>query len=99
MIEAQVNPFGEPLEPSAPVKLPFYPRLLRLQNIHPNAFMRAFLGEGMALLGFLASPGGVDIAPFWAIVVLPVAMAGVVKAHDLLAGLLRPVPAPPVWPE
>jgi hypothetical protein len=73
-------------------KQPFYPRLLRLKNIHPNAPVRALLGEGMAALGFLASPGGADIAPFWAIVVLPVAMAGVVKAHDLLAGALRPVP-------
>jgi hypothetical protein len=94
-----LDPFGELTHSPRRSKEPFYPRLLRLKNIHPNAFMRAFLGEGMAVLGFLASPGGVDVAPFWAIVVLPVAMAGVVKAHDLLAGLLRPVPAEPVWPE
>jgi hypothetical protein len=99
MTAARIDQLGEPLERPARAKAPFYPRLLRLKNIHPNAFMRAFLGEGMAVLGFLASPGGVDIAPFWAIVVLPVAMAGVVKAHDLLAGVLRPVPSEPVWPE
>ncbi len=90
---------AHPVEEGTAVKVPFYPRLLRLKNIHPNAPARAFLGEGMAALGFLASPGGADIAPFWAIVVLPVAMAAVVKAHDLLAGVLRPVPVDPVWPE
>jgi hypothetical protein len=114
MTDPVLNPFGEPLDEPGPDKggpdkaardkAPFYPRLLRLKNIHPNAVARALLGEGMAALGFLASPGGVDIAPFWAIVVLPVAMAGVVKAHDVLAGFLRPipanpVPASPVWPE
>jgi hypothetical protein len=99
MTDTVPDPFGEPVDKALPAKEPFYPRLLRLKNIHPNAVARALLGEGMAALGFLVSPGGVDVAPFWAILVLPVAMAGVVKAHDLLAGLLRPVPADPVWPE
>jgi hypothetical protein len=66
---------------------PLYPRLLRLQHIHPNAWQRALLGEGalaLALLLVLA-----DLATAWALLVLPLAVAAVVKAHDLLAGRLE----------
>ena len=73
--------------PTAP-KRPFYPQLLRLKNIHPNGWQRAFLGEGMALVGVLLAMA--DLASAWAIVALPVAMAVIVKGHDLLAGALRP---------
>ena len=65
---------------------PLYPRLLRLRNIHPNSWQRAVLGEGMAVVGVLLSLA--DLASAWSIVVLPVAVAGVVKAHDLVSGLL-----------
>lgn len=73
---------------SAPTKTPFYPQLLRLKNIHPNAWQRAFLGEGMALMGVLLAMA--DLASAWAIVALPVAVAVIVKGHDLLAGALAP---------
>ena len=66
---------------------PLYPKLLRLQHIHPNAWQRALLGEGMALLGVLLAMA--DLASAWSIVVLPVAVAVIVKAHDLLAGHLK----------
>lgn len=65
---------------------PLYPRLLRLRHIHPNAWQRALLGEGalgVAILLVLA-----DLATAWTLLVLPVAVAVVVKAHDLLAGRL-----------
>ncbi|MCW2674846.1 MAG: hypothetical protein JWP14_3435 [Frankiales bacterium] len=65
---------------------PLYPRLLRLQNVHPNAWQRAVLGEGMAVVGVLLSLA--DLASAWSIVVLPVAVALVVKAHDVVTGLL-----------
>ena len=65
---------------------PLYPRLLRLQNVHPNAWQRALLGEGMAVVGVLLALA--DLASAWSIVVLPVAVAAVVKAHDLVSGLL-----------
>jgi hypothetical protein len=68
-------------------KEPLYPQLLRLKNVHPNAWQRAVLGEGMALVGALLALA--DVASAWSIVVLPVAVAGVVKAHDVLAGLIR----------
>ena len=72
-------------------KAPLYPTLLRLRSVHPNAWQRALLGEGMALLGAILVMA--DLASGWAILVLPLAMAVVVKAHDLLSGLLSP-PAP-----
>jgi hypothetical protein len=55
--------------------------------VHPSGWQRALLGEGMALLGALLAMA--DLASAWAIVVLPLAVAVVVKAHDLLAGALR----------
>jgi hypothetical protein len=65
---------------------PLYPRLLHLQHVHPNAWQRAVLGEGalaVAVLLVLA-----DLATAWTLLVLPVAVAVVVKAHDLVAGVL-----------
>ena len=73
-------------------KAPFYPQLLRLKNIHPNAWQRAFLGEGMALFGVLLSMA--DLASAWSILVLPVAVGVIVKGHDVLAGVLRTTKAP-----
>lgn len=71
-------------------KPPLYPTLLRLQHVHPNAWQRALLGEGMALLGALLVMA--DLASGWAILVLPLAMAAVVKGHDVLAGFLAERP-------
>ena len=39
-----------------------------------------------------------DLASAWSIVVLPVAVAGIVKAHDLLAGVLSPSEPSPSEP-
>ena len=65
---------------------PLYPQLLRLKHVHPNAWQRALLGEGMAVLGGLLALA--DVASAWSILVLPVAVGAVVKAHDVLAGRL-----------
>ena len=65
---------------------PLYPRLLQLKHVHPNAWQRAVLGEGMAGLGVLLALA--DLASAWSIVVLPVAVGAVVKAHDVVTGLL-----------
>jgi hypothetical protein len=78
---------GRPDEDPLPAKTPLYPQLLRLRHVHPSGWQRALLGEGMALLGALLAMA--DLASAWAIVVLPLAVAVVVKAHDLLAGALR----------
>ncbi|HVE74427.1 MAG TPA: hypothetical protein VNA30_04960 [Mycobacteriales bacterium] len=74
------------IDRKAPAKAPLYPRLLGLRHLQPNAWQRAVLGEGavgVAVLVVLA-----DLASAWTLVVLPVAVAVVVKANDLLAGLL-----------
>lgn len=72
--------------PAKKPQRPLYPRLLRLRNIAPNGWQRALLGEGalaVAVLLVLA-----DLASAWALLVLPVAVAAVVKAHDVVAGVL-----------
>lgn len=74
----------------APDKQPLYPQLLRLHHVHPNAWQRAALGEGMAGLGALLAMA--DLASAWSILVLPVAVGVVVKAHDVLTGWLREHP-------
>ena len=66
---------------------PLYPRLLRLRHIHPNAWQRALLGEGALALAVLLVLA--DLATAWILIVLPIAVAVVVKAHDLLAGALE----------
>lgn len=71
---------------------PLYPRLLRLRHVHPNAWQRAVLGEGMAVVGVLLALA--DLASAWSILVLPLAVAVVVKAHDLVSGLLNSEKAP-----
>ena len=68
-------------------KKPLYPRLLRLQHIHPNAWQRAALGEGAIGVGVLLSMA--DLASAWTILALPLAVAAIVKAHDALQGLLE----------
>jgi hypothetical protein len=73
---------------------PLYPRLLRLRHVHPNAWQRALLGEGALALAVLLVLA--DVATAWTLIVLPLAVAAVVKAHDLLAGYLdRREPPPP----
>jgi hypothetical protein len=75
---------------AAPAKRPLYPRLLHLQNIHPNAWQRAVLGEGAVALAALLVLA--DLATAWTLLVLPLAVAAVVKGHDLLAGVLTSDP-------
>ena len=83
--------------PSAPptrTRLPLYSRLLRLRHVRPNGWQRALLAEGALALGVLLVLA--DLASAWTLVVLPLAVAAVVKAHDALAGLLaRPAGAAP----
>ncbi len=85
------SPAGRPGQPR---KKPLYSRLLRLQHISPNVWQRALLGEGALAAGVVLVLA--DLATAWTILVLPLAVAVVVKAHDLLAGFLqRPVRVKP----
>ncbi len=79
-----------------PLSQPLYPRLLRLKHLHPSAWQRAVLVEGSIAVGAVAALA--DKVSAWTPVVLPVAIAMVVKFHDVLTGVLRPggavAPAP-----
>ena len=80
-----------------PPRRPLYIRLLHLRHIAPNAWQRAVLGEGSLALAVVLVLA--DLATAWTLVVLPVAVAVLVKAHDLLARLLgRPYVPPPGRP-
>lgn len=103
----RTRPGSEPAEPTAaagstesgpppapaPKNKPLYLRLLRLRHVAPNAWQRAALGEGaLAVAAVLVLA---DLASAWTLLVLPLAVAVVVKAHDVLAGLLaRPADRP-----
>jgi hypothetical protein len=91
-VGSQDSPGELPAEATAgkKAKKPLYPRLLRLRHIEPNAWQRAALGEGAIGVGVLLAMA--DLASAWTIVVLPLAVAAVVKGHDLLQGLLEHTP-------
>ena len=85
------RPVEAPQEEQRRQRRPLYPRLLRLRHIAPNAWQRALLGEGalgLAVLLVLA-----DVATAWTLLVLPLAVAAVVEADDVAAGLLERRPA------
>lgn len=91
------RPPGSSSEPTAPTRQPLYSRLLRLRHIHPNVWQRALLGEGAVTLAIVLVLA--DLASAWTLLVLPVVVAMVVKAHDWLAGFLKRPPKPPKAPK
>jgi hypothetical protein len=66
---------------------PLYWRLLRLRYTRPNGWLRALYFEGAVALGVVLVLA--ELASVWTIVVLPLVVAVVVKANDVLAGNLR----------
>jgi hypothetical protein len=74
-----------------PAKPPLYWRLLRLRHVHPNGWQRALLVEGS--FGVAALLTLADFATAWTLVVLPLAVAAVVKLNDVVAGWLAPATA------
>lgn len=85
---ARPGPLPDDWEPPTPAKTPLYPRLLRLRHLHPSAWQRAVLVEGMVALGVVLALA--DRASAWTPLVLPLAVALVVKFHDVLSGVIRP---------
>lgn len=71
----------------APVKGPMYWRLLRLRHVQPNGWQRAIFVEGVLALSLVLVLA--DVASAWTLLVLPLASALVVKAHDVIAGILQ----------
>lgn len=68
---------------SSPERTPLYWRMLRLRAIRPGTAMRVALVEGLAFAGVLLALAGATSV--WAILVLPIVAAVVVKANDLIA--------------
>jgi hypothetical protein len=93
--DAATDALAVPSVPPGAKRRPLYHRVLRLRHIAPTAWQRAAFADApfaLAVVLVLA-----DVASAWTLVVLPLAVAVVVKAHDLLAGALAgPVPPPPV---
>ena len=79
-----------PQDPPATGKRPLYPRLLRLRHVTPSGWQRAVLGEGAVALAAVLVLA--DVASAWTLLVLPLGVAALVKAHDVLAGLLAARP-------
>ena len=75
---------------ATPAKLPLYWRLLRLRYLRPNGWQRAVLVEGV--LGLSVVLVLADVASAWTLLVMPLASAVVVKAHDVLLGMLGGTP-------
>ena len=72
------------------VRRPVYARALRLRHVRLRTWQRVLLGDGSLLLAVLLVLA--DLVSAWALLVLPLAVAAVVKAHDLTAAVLaRPV--------
>ena len=69
------------------MRRPLYPRLLRLRWLRLTAWQRALLGEGSVAIAALLVLA--DLVSAWGLLVLPVVLAALVKAHDVVAGLLR----------
>ena len=77
-------------------RTPLYARLLRLRRLHLTVRLRAALWDGPLVLGVLLALS--DLASAWIVLVLPLAVAAVVKVHDVLAAQLAP-PQPPLAQE
>ena len=86
---------GRSDEPGDPVvsRRPLYHRLLRLRHISPTAWQRAAFADAPLALAVVLVLA--DLATAWTLLVLPLAVAAIVKAHDVLAGVLARPPAPP----
>jgi hypothetical protein len=83
---------GRPNErPSRKTRRPLYHRLLRLRHISPSGWQRAAFADGPLVVAIVLVLA--DLASAWTLLVLPLAVAVVVKAHDVLAGLLARPPA------
>jgi len=77
----------QPASVARAAKPPMYWRMLRLQHVRPNGWQRAVLVEGVLGLSLVLVLA--DVASAWTLLVLPLASALMVKANDVVAGLLR----------
>jgi hypothetical protein len=66
--------------------------VLRLRHIHPGGVTCFLFFEGM--LGVATVLALTGLVTWWAVLVLPLCVAAMVKLNDLVAGALAPSPAP-----
>jgi hypothetical protein len=66
---------------------PLYWRFLRLHHVRPNGWQRAILVEGVIAVAVTLVLA--DVASAWTLLVLPATSALLVKAHDVVAGMLQ----------
>jgi hypothetical protein len=69
--------------PAPRSRTPLYWRVLRLRVVRPNGWQRALLVEGVVAVAVILVLGGK--ASIWTIPVLPIIVALLVKANDLVA--------------
>ncbi len=65
-------------------KAPLYARVLRLRHVRPGGLLCFLFFEGAVALGILLALA--DLAPWWSALVLPAAVATMVKINDTVAG-------------
>ncbi|KUL42494.1 hypothetical protein [Actinoplanes awajinensis] len=73
---------------------PMYARMLRLRHLSPSGLLCFVFLEGAIALGLLLALA--ELVNWWGVLVLPFAVAVMVKFNDLMAGWLAPPPAEPV---
>lgn len=74
---------------------PLYARVLRLRTLRPSSLLCFIYLEGMIALGVVLALA--ELVSWWAVPLLPLAVAVMVKLNDLIASGLpasRPAPAP-----
>lgn len=69
-----------------PPRRPMYARVLRLRQLHPSGVLCFLLFEGMIALAVLLALA--ELVSWWGVLVLPVAVAAMVKLNDVIAGAL-----------
>jgi hypothetical protein len=73
---------------------PLYARMLRLRHLSPGGLLCFVFLEGAIALGILLALA--ELVSWWGVLVLPVAVAVMVKFNDLVAGWLAPPAIEPV---
>ncbi|MEH1128104.1 hypothetical protein [Micromonospora sp. CPCC 206061] len=74
----------EALAPEGVLYRPLYARVLGLRHLHPSGLVCFLFFEGAAAFGVLLAL--TELVSWWAIVILPVSIAVMVKVNDLVAG-------------
>jgi hypothetical protein len=80
----ELDPEFDDEEPQPP---PLYARALRLRHVYPNGLACLAFFEGSLVVGAILALA--ELIPWWGILVLPVAVAAMVKLNDFVAGAVE----------